>query len=448
MQYLIKRALSVAIISALAVPTLSLATNGLALPGYGAKSVGMGGTSIALQMDSLAGAVNPATISGMATRFDIGAGFFSPPRRAYVDAEDDPIFGSSIAESRSRKDLFLIPNLGFVMPINNELTFGINAIGAGLGVEYQDGIYDFKNTGKPISMMLIQMQIPVTLAYKVDNNTAVAASAVMAAQMFENKGFDSFSPVTSDINNYTDRGHNYSFGAGVRIGALYTTDDKIFSVGGYYHSRVYMTKFDKYRGLFAEQGDLDIPANFGVGIAYKITPAVTTALDVMRYQWSSVAAMGNKGPELYTGNPIGSAAAGGAGQIGNDDGMGFGWEDQTVFKLGFSYNYSSDTTFTTGINYGKTPIPQDQLAFGVIGPAVTEKHLAFGVQHSLQGFTLFGAKEAEVSLSYLHGFKNKMSGYSPLGHHTDANGNNVAFAGYTEFEMIQNQLEISYGLKF
>ena len=90
----------------------------------------------------------------------------------------------------------------------------------------------------------------------------------------------------------------------------------------------------------------------------------------------------------------------------------------------------------------------DWNTFKVECPAVTEKHLAFGVQHSLQGFTLFGAKEAEVSLSYLHGFKNKMSGYSPLGHHTDENGNNVAFAGYTEFEMTQNQLEISYGLKF
>jgi long-chain fatty acid transport protein len=448
MQFHMKKALAVAIVTGLTLPTLSYATNGLALPGYGAKSIGMGGTSIALQMDSLAGAVNPAAISGMSTRFDIGVGLFNPPRRAYVEADNDPVFGTSIAESRSRKDLFPIPNLGFVSPINDELTFGINAIGGGLGVEYQDGIYDFKNTGKPISMQLIQMQIPITLAYKVDNNTAVAASAVMAAQMFKNSGFSSFAPVTSDSENYTDRGNNYSFGAGIRIGTLYTTDDKTFSIGGYYHSRVYMSKFDKYRGLFAEHGDLDIPANFGVGIAYKITPEVTTAFDIVRYQWSSVAAIGNKGPALYTGDPIGTAAGGGAGQIGADDGMGFGWEDQTVFKLGFSYDYSPKTTFTTGINYGKTPIPQDQLAFGVLGPAVTEKHLAFGVQHKLNGFTMFDAKEAEISLSYLHGFKEKMSGLSPLGHHFDENGNRVDFAGYAEFEMVQNQLEISYGLKF
>ena len=152
MQFPMKQALAIAIAANFSLASLTHATNGLALPGYGAKSTGMGGTSIALQMDSLAGAVNPAAISGMDTRFDIGVGFFSPPRRAYVDAEEDPTFGSNVAESRSRKDLFLIPNLGFVTPINNELTFGINAIGSGLGVEYQNGIYDFKNTGKPIAI--------------------------------------------------------------------------------------------------------------------------------------------------------------------------------------------------------------------------------------------------------------------------------------------------------
>jgi long-chain fatty acid transport protein len=30
-----------------------------------------------------------------------------------------------------------------------------------------------------------------------------------------------------------------------------------------------MSKFDKYKDLFANQGEFDIPENYGVGIAWK-----------------------------------------------------------------------------------------------------------------------------------------------------------------------------------
>ena len=419
-------------------------TNGLWLPGFGAKSVGMGGTTIALQLDGLAQAVNPAGISGMEHRFDVGFGIFNPPRRAYVDAEDDPTFGSNVAESRSSRDWFLIPNMAYVSPINDKWTWGIAAIGAGLGVWY-DGIYDFKNTGEMLSINLIQMQMPLSLSYKINDNFSVGASAVFAAQMFEAKGFGSFEPVTSDVDHLTDNGKDFSFGGGLRVGILGSTDSGNFTYGAYYHSRVYMSEFDEYAGLLAEQGDLDIPANYGAGISFKVVPKLTTAFDIMMIEWSSIRSMGNKGPALYTGEPIGTAVgAVGVGALGRDDGMGFGWEDQTVYKLGFAWQYSDKTVFTTGFNYGKSPIPDTEYAFGVVGPAVTEKHWAIGWQQILNGYTIFGAKEAEFSMSFIHGFKNKMAGTAGIG--TDENGQ--PFAGYAEFEMVQNQLELSYGLKF
>jgi len=45
-------------------------------------------------------------------------------------------------------------------------------------------------------------------------------------------------------------------------------DDKL-TVGLTYASKTYMTKFDKYKGLFAEQGDFSIPENYGIGLAFK-----------------------------------------------------------------------------------------------------------------------------------------------------------------------------------
>ena len=62
----------------------------------------------------------------------------------------------------------------------------------------------------------------------------------------------------------------------------------------------------------------------------------------------------------------------------------------------------------------------------------------------LNGYTIFGGKSSEISLSYLHGYLEGQRGVSPLG--TSPTGQE--FAGYAEYQMKQNQFEISYGLKF
>ena len=64
-------------------------------------------------------------------------------------------------------------------------------------------------------------------------------------------------------------------------------------MGATWASKTYMGKFDKYRGLFAEQGDFDIPSNFGVGLAWKATNELTIAGDYQRILYSQVAAIGN-----------------------------------------------------------------------------------------------------------------------------------------------------------
>jgi len=451
MRHLSKSLLTVSVLSGLVLPNLSFATNGLFLPGIGAKSIGMGGVSIALKLDALAPATNGAGIVGMGDRLDVGAALFHVPRRAFVDSNNDSVFGDSIAEDKSDKNYFLIPNIGYTQQLTDDITLGITAFGAGLGTSYE-GIYDFNGSGNKIVIDLKQMQLPFTLAYRVNDNHAVSASLTAAIQVFQAKGFESFNVVSSEPDKLTDHGLKVSYGGGARLGYMFTSDDDEFSFGAYYASRVYMTKFDDYSGLFAEQGDLDIPQNYGIGFAYKFIPKLTTALDVVYIDWDSVASISNRGPELYTGDPLtgpNNAVGGdGRGALGRDDGMGFGWISQTVYKLGFAYQYSPETTLTWGANYAKSPVPDDQLAYAVIGPGIIEKHLALGFTQKLNGYTILGGKNAEITVSYLHAFKEKLAGVSAVGTSLDESGNTQLFAGYAEAEIVQNQLEISYGLSF
>ena len=55
-----------------------------------------------------------------------------------------------------------------------------------------------------------------------------------------------------------------------------------------------MTKFDKYRGLFAENGGFDGVENFGGGLALRPLDKLTIAFDVQRYLYEDIKSIGNR----------------------------------------------------------------------------------------------------------------------------------------------------------
>ena len=183
-----------------------------------------------------------------------------------------------------------------------------------------------------------------------------------------------------------------------------------------YASRVYMSKFDKYRGLFAEQGDFDIPAHYAIGFAVKPRKDLTLLLDIQRIEFSSIASVGNPGPDpanpgdffppgCVASNPPDPALNSCA--LGRDDGMGFGWKDQTVYKLGIQYEYNPKLTLRAGYNYGKAPIPEDQIAFNLLAPATVEHHLT-------AGFSYRPSPSIEWSMNYMVALKNTIRGKTPF----------------------------------
>ena len=103
-----------AITAGIATPSLTHATNGMFLIGYGTKSRGVGGVAIAMPQDSIAGAVNPATISYVGSRVDAGADLFLP--RAESELGDEKV--------KSRADTFLMPAMGGVYQFNRKVAFG------------------------------------------------------------------------------------------------------------------------------------------------------------------------------------------------------------------------------------------------------------------------------------------------------------------------------------
>lgn len=425
------------------------ATNGYFLPGFGFRSQGMGGVGIAYGRDSLSAAANPANAVNTGMRGDLGFGVFNPERsgRVFNDPATPVVGFGFTGNSESNGRYFIVPEMGFTMPLNDQLHVGLAVVGnGGMNTNYPENFFASGTVprDKKLGVDLNQLLVPITAAFKVNERHAVGASLVLAETRFRAYGLDSFVnfdsvfPITSDPAHLTNQGFDYSYGAGIKLGWLGSFMDDRLTVGLAYASRTYMSKFDKYRGLFAEQGDFDIPENYGIGIAIKPKKNLVIAADILHIKYSDVASIGNPGMCVTTG-PIPSpgfcipSVTDPTKELGNDNGMGFGWEDQTVYKLGIQYGVNKRLQVRAGYNYGKSPIPDDPnfggdnaVTFNLLAPGTVEHHYSMG-------FTYRANDNLEVTGTYMYAANNAQS------------SGNLNIIDHGDFNMHQNLFALTFG---
>jgi long-chain fatty acid transport protein len=184
-----------------------------------------------------------------------------------------------------------------------------------------------------------------------------------------------------------------------------------------------MSKFDKYSGLFANQGEFDIPENYGIGIAVKASPALTIAGDIEVINYGDIPAVGNSADCLFQG----------ACALGGNDGPGFGWQNTTVYKIGVTYVLSPRTTLRAGYVMLDQPIPASQTFFNILAPGVVESHLTLGATWAM-------GTNGELTVMYMHAFEKEVNGSGSIP---------MAFGGgEANLRMSQDSLGVGYGIKF
>lgn len=385
-----KKTSTIAVATALVTLTLpfsAFATNGYFQHGYGVKSQGIAGIGIALPQDGLAAATNPAGQAFVGDRADLGLTWFVPKRGAEV-AGNPAIGGNYEANETSN---FFIPEFGYVKHIAPNLAAGVAVYGnGGMNTDYTRNPFAGFGSAGSSYMNLEQLFVSPALAWKLTPQHSLGVAVNLAYQRFSIKGLSAFATSSADAANLTDRGTDSSTGAGVRLGWTGQVLPTL-TLGATWASKTHMGKLDKYRGLFAEQGGFDVPANYGIGAAWKVTNALTLAADVQRIEYSGVKSVGNPIGNLFAGNPLGS-----------NNGGGFGWRDVTATKIGASYDYSRELTLRAGYSHNTQPIPTDQTLFNIIAPGVIKEHLTLG--------GTWKTGNSEVSVAYTHAFKNTVKG--------------------------------------
>lgn len=418
------------------IPANALATNGYFLIGFGSKSRAMGGTGVAYNMDGMAAAYNPATMIDSVNEFTVGAELFIPPRAI---KHDSSFLGDT--NERSTTDLFLIPSMGVTWKLNDKITVGGAFIGAGSQTEYEQNtkkVFNILETeaANEAGVELIQMQMIPSIAYKINDTHSIGFSLVLAGQFFRAEGLEDFETAGftaggAGAGGLTGEGFSHSFGSGYRLGwtGKFLADDRL-TLGVNYSSRVWMDPFSRYTNLFAESGDFDIPENFAFGLAFKATKDLALTFDFQRINYSKVRSIGNPGPDASNPSEFFSLCPGADKSdcvLGGRLGLGFGWTDQLVYKVGADWKLNEKWNVRAGWNYGKSPILKEEVLFNFLAPATPEHHLTMG------GSYIFNP-EWIVDFSFVYAFLNTITGptaFGPTGAVVEGSNASIAMEQYS-----------------
>ena len=482
----LKKSLITIAVSGLLMSSASYATNGYFAHGYSTKEKGLAGAGVAYSQDAMSIANNPAGIAFIGERMDIGAAIFNPnrgytvtgaapPAGTSIDAfcgagssfdpmapnfglvfPCQPSFSINTGSVDSEADYFLIPHFAYNWRLNQDSALALAVYGnGGMNTRYKEGsarllsqttfsLQDFPGTfgAGTAGVNLAQLFFNLSYAKKLDENSSWGAGVVFAYQQFKADGLAQFSGYSLDPQNLTNNGHDTSVGMGAKIGWQGKVAPDV-TLGATYQTKISMSEFDEYSGLFAEGGDFDIPASLGLGLAWDTSEKSKLLVDVQVIYYSDVAAIANPMSNLTGGqclDPLNAVLSGsaanmpsagsGEGCLGGAYGAGFGWNDMTILKLGYQWE-ANDIIWRAGLSHGDQPIPDSEVLFNVLAPGVIETHLTFG-------FTMPLGADSEFSFSGMYAPSNSVSGPNPL----DGGATTI------ELEMDQFELQGTYSMKF
>jgi len=396
---------------------------------------------------------NPAQLSNEVEglSFEIGFALFSPDREYTVQGQpsisEGIICGNQCPFSigkgnqniKSSNSIFVIPQFGIHYKIDDKshATFSIFANG-GMNTNYRGGVayiapqgvatefkgtYGNGNTGVDLAQMFAAMTYSHSL---LDNSLALGGSIIYAYQQIEIEGVSAFAGFSLNPTALSNQGVNRSNGVGWRVGMQYKIDDDL-TLAGAYQAKIKMSKFDKYAGLFANNGEFDIPSNWTLGLAYLFNAKDEILLDYETIQYSDVASIGHSIDSLMNGNCIPGVQGGnGSGCLGGVQGAGFGWIDMRIIKLAYKWQFSNNLILRAGISKTSQPIAKKEILFAILTPAVIEKHFTLGASYQLPS-------KSKLHFSLMYAPKNKMLG-----------SNRFDPAQQVSVEMSQIELGFSY----
>lgn len=360
------------------------ATNGDHMLGLSAIQNGMAGAIVAAPQDATTILTNPAGMAELAikdVRFDLGVGFFNPPRR--------------VNGFESDSNLYMMPAGAVAFRVNDRLTLGMGLGGlSGMGVDFADTAAAAGNQFVVTTKQFFK--VAPGFAYRINDQLAVGATV--------NLNYQSLA-----LSNpaYT-LPQNQVFGWGVSAGVVWKLNSQL-QMGAAWSSKQKMDEFEWNTATGKVSMRMDGPQTLAFGLAWRPSPGLLIEGDVKQIWFGSV--LDSVSVTRPAGSPVPAT-------------MNFGWSNQTVYALGVQKDIGDKMQLRAGFNYGKSPIGPEDVNNNIGSLAVVEKHLALGLSRKF-------SDRMTGSISYVHAFKNSLT-------------SNVGAANTIELKQNLINMQVSY----
>lgn len=384
-------------------PSLAFAADGYFLTGYGPRQRALGGAGVADSRDAMAMSINPAGIVGLERMFQVGLAA-NLPERGYSTTGLPLVLAPG--DVRSGRPIFPVPNGAYVQPIDAESAWGVTTYGnGGLNTSYDFGHFKPPVKAGPGGVITVapsfggilgggwagldlqQSFVSAVYARKFGPIT-VGFAPTLAIQMFNAQGLKILSPYSSNMYNFSDMAYDWSVGGGFRVGVEWrATNELRFGFAG--ATPMFMSKLDKYRGLIADHGSLDIPANVIAGVAYDLLPNLTLMADWRHIFYSATTAGNPSFPIWY-------------GSFGSLGGSGFDWRDTDSASFGAEWRATPELRLRAGYHYSTLLMRERSATLAALAPLVGAHAVTGGFGYQL-------TKNSSIDFAAVYDFKNSVS---------------------------------------
>jgi long-chain fatty acid transport protein len=386
---------------------------GIALGGVGPVNRAMAGAATAAPIDA-SGAIymNPASISGLeCSQMDIGMELLLPTE-TLSSSVTIPGVGVIAGSTDGEPGVTPVPTMALVHKCcDSPWTLGLGMFGiagfssnypaSSLGTTHNPVLFPQANTsiiGLPPGLGRINSQaqfyqIIPTASYAISDKLSVGFAPTITMATFIADPLFLVAP-----DNAAGTGYNYPSGCGTRtnwgggfqVGAYYITDS-CWHFGFTFKSPQWFEPIrintqDELGFPREESIRFDYPMVLSAGAAYSGFEKWLLACDVRYFDYAHATGFGD--PAAF--DPYGRVT-------------GLGWKSITSVHLGAQYKVNEQLYVRLGYQYNENPIGSDISFFNVASPLIIQNVVSTGASYYLTCNLI-------VSLAYVHGFENEITG--------------------------------------
>ena len=345
------------------------AANGAQPGGYGIKNAMMGGTGIALPLDAAAAANNPAGMAYVGNTSSLNLQLFNGR-----SSSDYVLPGNYLSNNTTNP----IPDGGANWDIGNAMSLGFSFAASGAGANYKQPALPLPGAANAETSLQVLDLVP-TFSWKPVPELAVGVGVDLAYQLFKAQGV--IVPTPGGPLELPTYGTQAAYGYGARLGVLWQATPELW-FGANYKTLTRMSSLSGYENnlLAYSGGKIDLPAQYGVGVSWRPTSAITLAADWLRIQWSGLKLM--------------------------QDPNAFYWQDQQVLRGGVQWAIDATWTVRAGLSGNQRQIEATNLNANLLTPSINNRAYTAGVSWRMD-------KANEFSLGYEYNPKQTMTGTGP-----------------------------------